>query len=215
MFSCEQFEILLADSIDGELNAPARAADRAAFEQHMAGCAACAEMARDVMSAVSFMEIAADVEPPPVLVAKILHGTKDGWELSLRAKGPRGWINRIFAPILQPRLVMGAMLTLMSVTMLSRCAGAPKKVLSAADLDPVRVWSSLDDRTHRMWDRAMKSYESMRLVYEIRGQIDDWKQKQAEEEEAAAEANVATKKIETVPADAVRRNDSQNRNGQK
>jgi len=92
------------------------------------------------------------------------------------------------------------MLTLMSITMLSRCAGAPKKVLSAADMDPVRLWSSLDDRSHRMWDRALKSYESMRLVYEIRSQIDDWKQKQAEDEEAAAESRANSRKIDTAPA---------------
>ena len=199
MLSCEQFEILLADAVDGELNAPSRAEDRAAFEQHKASCAACAEMATDVMGAVSFIGIAADVEPPPVLVAKILHATQEGREFNLRAGGIRGWINRTFAPVLQPRLVMGAMLTLMSLTMLTRCAGAPKKVLTAADLDPVRIWSSLDDRSHKMWDRAVKSYESMKLVYEIRGQIDDWKQKQADEEAAAAEAQANDRKLETVP----------------
>ncbi len=199
MLSCEQFEILLADAVDGELNAPARAEDRAAFEQHKASCAACAEMAADVMGAVSFIGIAADVEPPPVLVAKILHATQEGREFNLRAGGIRGWINRTFAPILQPRLVMGAMMTLMSLTMLTRCAGAPKKILSAADVDPIRIWSSLDDRSHKMWDRAVKSYESMKLVYEIRGQIDDWKQKQADEEAAAAEAQANDRKLETVP----------------
>ena len=90
---------------------------------------------------------------------------------------------------------MGAMMTLMSVTMLSRCAGAPKKVLTAADLDPVRLWSSLDDRTHRMWDRTMKSYESMRLVYEIRNQINDWQQQQTDAEEAAVEASANSRKL--------------------
>ena len=97
---------------------------------------------------------------------------------------------------------MGAMLTLMSVTMLSRCAGDPKKILTAADLDPVRLWSSLDDRTHRMWDRTMKSYESMRLVYEIRNQINDWKQQQAEAEETAAEASANSRKVSVLPANA-------------
>src|SRR6266700_785344 len=166
MFSCEQFEILLADEIDGELSSPARAGDRAVFEQHLGSCVACAEMAEDARSAVAFMERTADVEPPPALMTKILHATNSGWEFKLRAKGIRGAINRFFAPVLQPRFVMGAMLTLMSITMLSRCAGDPKAKLTASDLDPVKLWTSLDDRTHRLWDRTMKSYESMRLVYE-------------------------------------------------
>lgn len=202
MLTCEQFEIFLADFIDGELNAPARALDRAAFEEHKAACAACAQLAEDAAGAVSFMDLAAEVEPPPALVAKILHETKSGWEFKLRAKGLRGSINRFFAPVLQPRFVMGAMLTLMSVTMLTRCAGAPKKSLTAADLDPVRLWISLDDRTHRVWDRTVKGYESMRLVYEIRSQIGDWQKQQAEQEEAAAEARANGKKLnapETPP----------------
>ncbi len=201
MLSCEQFEILLADYIDGELSSPARAGDRAAFEQHRGSCTACAEFAADAQSAVSFLEITADVEPPPVLMTKILHATNEGWEFKLRARGIRGAINRFFAPVLQPRFVMGAMMTLMSVTMLSRCAGGPKAKLTPADLDPVRIWSSLDDRTHRIWDRTLKSYESMRLVFEIRNQINDWKQQQAEAEEAAADAKANSKKLE-MPKDA-------------
>src|SRR5436309_119101 len=108
MLSCEQFEILLADQIDGELSAPGRAEDRIAFDRHMRECAACAELAADARSAVSFLEIVADVEPPPILIGKILHETKSGWEFKLRAKGLRGWINRFFAPVLRPRFVMGA-----------------------------------------------------------------------------------------------------------
>ncbi|MDQ1471893.1 MAG: hypothetical protein QOJ99_3373 [Bryobacterales bacterium] len=197
MLSCEQFEILLADHIDGELSSPARAGDRAAFEQHLGSCAVCAALAEDAQSAVSFMDLAADVEPPPALMTKILHATNSGWEFKLRARGIRGAINRFLAPVLQPRFVMGAMMTLMSVTMLTRCAGGTKTNLTASDLDPVKLWTSLDDRTHRLWDRTMKSYESMRLVYEIRNQINDWKQQQTEAEEAAAEAQVNSKKLET------------------
>ena len=64
MLTCEQFEILLADHIDGELNSAARAADRTAFEEHLATCAECALLTEDAQSAVAFMGIAAeDVEP--------------------------------------------------------------------------------------------------------------------------------------------------------
>jgi hypothetical protein len=91
---------------------------------------------------------------------------------------------------------MGAMMTMMSLTMLSRCAGDPKKPLTAQDLDPVRIWSQLDDKTHRLWDRTVRSYESMRLVYEIRSQLNEWKQQQAEADDAAADAKAASRKIE-------------------
>lgn len=195
MIGCEQFEILLADSIDGELDSPSRAADRIAFFGHMESCQACAAMAEDARGALAFMDIAADVEPPPLLISKILGATNSGWELKLKAKGLRGSINRLFAPILKPRFVMSAMVTMMSLTMLSRCAGGPKTTLTAADLDPARIWSSLDDRTHRLWDRTLKSYESMRVVYEIRSQLNDWKQQQQQEEEAAADARANSRRL--------------------
>jgi hypothetical protein len=39
----------------------------------------------------------------------------------------------------------------------------------------------------------------MRLVYEIRNQINDWKQQQAEAEEAAAEASANSRKVDITP----------------
>jgi hypothetical protein len=198
MISCAEFEVLLADSMDGVLAAPGREADRQAFAQHLESCEACAAMAEEVRSAVAFMEIAAAAEPPQELVGKILHATNSGWELKLRSGGVRGWINRFFAPVLRPRFVMGAMLTVMSLTMLTRCAGGPKSTLTAADLDPVRLWTSIDMRAERAWDRAVKGYESMRLVYEIRNQISDWNKQQAANDEAAADAKANSKEL-TLP----------------
>ena len=195
MFNCEQFEILLADYIDGTLDA----AVREDFVRHLETCPGCAAFAADARSAVSFMEIAADVEPPPALTSRILEATHEGWEFKLRARGVRGWINRTFAPVLKPRFVMGAMMTMMSLTMLSRCAGDPNKPLTAKDLDPIQLWTSLDDRTHRLWDRTVKGYESMRVVYEIKTQLNDWKQQQAEADEAAADARANSRKLNATP----------------
>jgi len=191
---CEEFEILLADYIDSGTAS-------VEFLSHLDSCVACALLTEDAQSAVAFMEIAAEAEPPPALTGKILEATNSGWEFRLRAKGMRGWINRLFAPVLKPRIVMGAMLTLMSITMLTRCAGGPKKTITAADLDPVRLWTSLDDKASRLWDRTMKSYESMRLVYEIRTQLNDWKQQQNEAEEAAADTRANSHRLEPKPVE--------------
>jgi hypothetical protein len=193
MMNCAEFEVLLADSLDGALDAPGRDAERDAFAHHLASCAACAAMEKDVRGALAFMEVAAEPECPQPLIGKILHATNSGWELQLRGKGIRGWLNRKFAPVLKPRFVMGAMLTVMSATMLTRCAGGSKSTMTAADLDPVRIWSSLESRGHRIWDRTVKGYESLRVVYEIRTQLDDWNRQQAAEAEAKAEADADAK----------------------
>ena len=188
MLNCAEFEVLLADSLDGALEAPGREAERDAFAQHLAACPACAAMENDVRSAVAFMDVAAEPELPQPLIGQILHATNSGWELQLRGKGIRGWLNRKFAPVLKPRFVMGAMLTVMSASMLTRCADGSKSTMTAADLDPVRIWSSLESKGHRIWDRTVKGYESLRVVYEIRTQLDDWNHQQQAQAEADAEA---------------------------
>ena len=105
MLSCEQFEILLADHIDGELDSPPRAEDRAAFEQHLGSCSGLRGFGSGRAERASLLlESSADVEPPPALMTKILHATNSGWEFKLRAKGIRGAINRFFAPVLQAAL---------------------------------------------------------------------------------------------------------------
>jgi hypothetical protein len=190
IMSCAEFETLLADWIDETLAAP----ERAAFVRHLESCPSCKALLEDATSAVAFMDRAADVEIPPALVSKILHATNSGWEFKLRSRGLSGWINRTFAPVLRPRVVMGALLTLMSLTMLTRCT--PSHTLTPQDLDPVKLWSSLDDRTHRIWDRAIKSYESMRLVYEVKNQINDWTEQQREQDEAAADARANKKQLD-------------------
>lgn len=214
MMNCAEFEVLLADFLDGALDAPGREAERREFAQHLESCRACAAMAEEVRSAVAFMEIAAEPEPPKELTGRILHATNSGWELKLHSGGVRGWINRLFAPVLQPRFVMGAMLTVMSLTMLTRCAGGGKTTMTAADLDPVRLWTSLDSRAERVWDRAVKGYESMRLVYEIRTEITDWNKRRAAEDEAAADAQANSRQLPAAGASGSQASPMQNDAGQ-
>ena len=66
--NCADVEILLADYVDGTLRGDAASA----LEAHLAGCAACAELARDSAGAVAFMERASAVDAPPELVTRIL-----------------------------------------------------------------------------------------------------------------------------------------------
>src|SRR5579872_5485389 len=118
IMSCAEFETLLADWIDETL----AASERDAFVHHLESCASCKALLEDATSAISFMNRAADVEMPPALVSKILQATNSGWEFKLRSRGLSGWINRTFAPVLRPRFVMGALMTILSATMLTRCA---------------------------------------------------------------------------------------------
>jgi hypothetical protein len=87
------------------------------------------------------------------------------------------------------------MMTVLSLAMMTRCAGVPSRSLTAADLDPIRIWGAVDDKVHRTWDRTLKAYESMRVVYEVRSRIHEWRQQQ-EEEDAAANNRAANEAIQ-------------------
>ena len=77
-------------------------------------------------------------------------------------------------PVLQPRYAMGMAFTLLSFAMLGRFAGIEVRHLSLADLDPVKIWTAAEDRVTRTWQRGVKYYESMRLVFEIESRVKEW-----------------------------------------
>src|SRR5579864_1265969 len=169
--TCAELEILLADYVDGTL----RGGEKSALESHIAGCSACAELAKDVAGATAFMERVATAEPPAELLTRILHQIPHGRQ---RAADRPSWWRRIFRgwieSVLQPRYAMGMAMTILSFSMLARFTGIEPRQLNPQDLDPVKIWQSIDDRTHRIWDRAVKYYDNLRLVIEVQSQLKEW-----------------------------------------
>ncbi len=74
--NCADIEILICDYVDGTLDP----AQKAELERHLSQCPACAELAQDSAAAVGFIERAADVEPPPELITRILFDAPWGKE---------------------------------------------------------------------------------------------------------------------------------------
>jgi len=188
--NCADVEILLCDSLDGTL-APER---RAELESHLETCAMCAELARDAGAGLHYLEHIPDAIPPQELVTRIMHQAPAGGLLrSLAAERGSGalkkWLNRMLEPVRQPRYVYGAMMTILSLSMMTRCAGVPVRDLRAEDLNPERVWVSLETKVERIYDRSIKTYESMRLVYEVRQELRQWREQQQEQEAAAPVEN--------------------------
>jgi anti-sigma factor RsiW len=164
---CADLEILLCDYVDQTLDARAKAQ----VERHLAGCAACAELARDAAAAVGFLARVEAVQPPAELITRILFQIPNRRQSAEPRRGLREWLGRLVEPILQPRLAMGMAMTILSFAMLGRFAGIQPRQLSAADLNPAKIWATLDDRAHRTWERAVKYYENLRFVYEIQTRL--------------------------------------------
>ena len=176
--SCAEIEILICDYVDGTL-APA---SRAEVERHFAACPACAALARDAAAAVAFMEHAAEVEPPPELVTKILFDAP--WH-----KAKTGRFSKIFHSVLQPKFAMSMALTVLSFSMLWR----PVKQLDPADLQPARIWAGLEDRAYLVWARTVKFYENLKFVYQIQTTLREWQQDQDVQQPAADSENPRNK----------------------
>src|ERR1017187_1085403 len=177
-----ELEILLCAYVDGTL----RGEEKTALESHLAGCSACAELAKDVAGVTAFIETVAPAEPPAELLTRILHELPTGrptaekrswwWKLT------GGWVHAL----LQPRYVMGMAMTVLSFSMIANFAHISPRQLRPSDLDPVKIWASIDDRTHRMWDRTVKYYDNLRLVIEIQSRLKEWTdQEQAQNTEGS------------------------------
>jgi len=171
--NCADVEILLADFVDGTLRGDAASA----VEAHLAGCAACSQLARDSAEAVAFMERAAVVEAPHELVTRILFEVTAG---PSRAVIKPSLVRRLFGkwlePILQPRVAMSMALTILSFAIIGRSTHV--RQLTPSDLDPVKVFTAAEDRVVRWYNRGVKYYESMRVVYEIQTRLKEWAEEQ-------------------------------------
>ena len=176
--NCADVEILICDYLDGTLTAERKSA----VESHLAQCPACTELARDSAAAVEFMERAADVEPPPELITRILFEAPWSKDKS-KPKGARSWMAGILSPILQPRFAMGMAMTILSLALLARFM-APVRQLRMSDLEPAEVWAGIEDRAYRAWGRTVKFYDNLKFVYQIQTTLREWQQ-QGEDQQSA------------------------------
>jgi hypothetical protein len=181
--NCAEFEILLCDYIDGTLDA----ARRQVFEEHLQSCAGCAELVRDASGAVAFIERVAEVEPPQELLTKIAFQIPAGRPITARLGITSGWFSKAFQHVLQPKFAMGMAMTILSFSMLGKFAGLEVRQLTADDLRPSKVIASIDDKLHRTWQRGVKYYESLRLVYEVQSRLKEWTDQQETEKKAGSE----------------------------
>ena len=178
--NCAEIEILICEYVDGTLPE----AERAEVERHLADCPACAELARDSAAAVAFMDTAAEVEPPPELVTRILFDAP--WSKGKAKTGARHWLSSVFSPILQPKFAMSMAMTILSLSILARFV-MPVRQLRPADLEPKKVFASVEDRAYRTWARTVKFYENLKVVYQIQTTLREWQQQDEDRKPAAGQ----------------------------
>jgi hypothetical protein len=186
--TCAELEILLCDYVDGTLHGT----ERVALESHLSVCPACKQLAEDVAGVTAFFERVPHADPPAELLTRIMHHAPLGREAAAEphpSEAKPSWAKRLFGGFvqgwLQPRYVMGMAMTILSFSMLARFAHIEPRQLRPSDLDPVKVWQGIDDHSHRVYDRAMKYYDNLRLVIEIQSRLREFNDQDSSQSGAA------------------------------
>src|SRR5581483_3158962 len=128
------------------------------------------------------MERAADVEPPPELVTRILYDAP--WNTEKASSRKRSWLAALLGPVMQPRIVMGMAMTMLSLSMMAKFMG-PSKPLKAEDLKPAAVWNSIQTKADYAWNRTVAFFDHLKIVYQIQTVLQKLQQ---DEEQPAADA---------------------------
>ncbi|MDZ7638191.1 MAG: hypothetical protein U5J83_08080 [Bryobacterales bacterium] len=197
-----QLEALIADYLDGVLGE----ADATAFEKYLPLYPDLVELVQDAGEGMRLLDEVEAPLPPPALYARIQLSLDEARKTAERRKSSSGLFEALaafFAPVLQPRFVMGMAMTVLSISMIGQLTGTRIDEVTAADLKPAAIWSSMEYRAQRVWDRATKYYESMRVVYEMRSRVQEWRTQIQRERERAA-SRLEDPETELRPANAGR-----------
>ncbi len=173
---CIEFEALLADALDGALEAPRMTA----LQAHAAGCPDCGPLLAQSRAGLQWMKSLREVEPPRHLVHNILVATSGAEREEARAAAGASWRQRfadwlrpVLAPtwtaVRQPRFAMSFGMAFFSLSLVLNLAGVKLRDLGRLDLRPSAIRSSY----YETEAKVVRYYENIRLVYELQSKMRD------------------------------------------
>jgi hypothetical protein len=187
--TCEEWEALLVDFLDGTLPA----SETESFQSHRQTCAACAEMFAQAGQGREWLNFLRMEPPvPPVLVTKILAQTSDmaglaGTKAALEGQvapaypamaatqvlpfWKRSGMMAATQRVAQPRMLMTAAMAFFSITLTLNIAGIRLSAVRLTDLTPSALSSNLDKQYHMASSRVVRYYDNLRFVYEMEARV--------------------------------------------
>jgi hypothetical protein len=171
---CAEFDLLLADALDGSLNGD----QILRFENHKTVCSSCAALFAETQAGFDLLSTLDEVEPPRNLVHNILAATSGIREEAAASEMPvlpvmsawqRFWLSvrPVFAPVFTPRFGGSLAMAFFSITLVLNVAGIKVAEVGKMDFSVRGV-----ERTYfATRTRAIKYYENVRLVYEVETRV--------------------------------------------
>jgi hypothetical protein len=189
ILSCEAWEAMLTDALDGTLSA----ADTAAFTAHSDGCVACGELLEDTKRGSEWLQFLRETPPTPNgLVERILAGTS-----GLPEAGPllpagaataiphqpwlglpmhmlqRGVLSRHMA---ESRILMTLAMAFFSIALTLNLTGVHLNQLKLSDLKPTTLASTISHQYFATSKNVQRYYSNLRFVYEVESRLNEIRQ---------------------------------------
>jgi hypothetical protein len=186
--SCEEWEALLVDFLDGVLPA----GEAAGFDAHRQSCTACGEMFAQASQGREWLNfLRAEPQPPRDLIIRILsqtsgaeaHSGVGGDMLPASAAmvpavaGAPFWRDSSMAiatrRFAQPRMLMTTAMAFFSITLTLNMAGVRLTAIRLADLKPAALQTNLNKQYHMASARVVRYYDNWRFLYEMEARVRD------------------------------------------
>ena len=173
---CEEWEVLLAEALDGSLPAD----ERAAFEVHSAECSACAQLLIQAKQGREWLEyLDGEPEVPFDMVERILgktSGAAAGGPLALGGPVPIPVGSHVLGvPVRRwawdSRMMMTAAMAFFSIALTLNLAGVRLTNLRLADLTPANLETNLTRQFYGAEGSLVRYYDNLRLVYEVESKM--------------------------------------------
>lgn len=181
--SCNEFEMVLSDALDGVLSH----SEQKAFQAHADVCGQCGPLYLESREGMVWLKTLGEVEPPAFLVGNILAatsglamqqppgstsvsgvaGARPEW---LGARSRTSWAGML-GTMMQPRVAMSFGMAFFSITLILNVVGLQMKDLRHLDLRP----SAISRQFYATESRMVKAYENMRFLYEFQARVQDLK----------------------------------------
>jgi Putative zinc-finger len=202
---CQEFDILLAEALDGAL--AGERLDR--FQAHRRDCPACGPLFGEAEAGLNWLRDLREVEPPAGLVENILLSTTGVVSNRLGHFAPStqprvSWMERlqawavssmepVWATVRQPRFAMSFGMAFFSLSVALSVAG-----VKPADLSQISLRPSAVRRTYYATQaRIVRYYENIRFVYEVESRVREVKRIMTPTEPASAPAKQKERKNDT------------------
>ncbi len=173
---CEEWELLLAEGLDGVLPA----AEQAAFEGHSAGCAVCARLLVETKQGREWLQFLNDEpEVPSDMVGRILgktSGANASGPLALGGPTPIPVAPHVLGVpvrrvVWDTRMVMTAAMAFFSIALTLNLAGVRITNLRLSDLTPANMEMNLTRQFYGAESSVVRYYDNLRLVYEVESKM--------------------------------------------